>query len=114
MILIFADSRFKIDRRVLQKAGEVILKKEGRKETDNLNIVFVGTRKMKQIARAYKKENVAHPIVSFSYVNDKEEKDFIGEIIICYPQAVLLAAEREKRVHVMIIQLIEHGIRSLK
>lgn len=114
MILIFSDSRYKIDRRAIQQATEMILKKEGKKETDHLNIVFVGTRKMKQIARTYQGENVAHPVVSFSYVNDKAEKDLTGEIIICYPQAVLLAAEREKRVHAMIMQLIEHGVKSLK
>lgn len=114
MILIFSDSRFKIDRPAMQKTTEMILKKEGRKETDQLNIVFVGTRKMKQIARTYQKEEIAHPVISFSYLNDKEEKDLIGEIIICYPQAVLLAAEREKRVHAMIMQLIEHGVKSLK
>lgn len=113
MILIFSHSRFRINRRGIQKATEMILKKEGKKKTDILNIVFVGTRKMKQIARIYQGENIAHPVVSFSYVNEKEEKDLIGEIIICYPQAVLLAAEREKRVYVIIMQLIEHGVKHL-
>jgi len=37
----------------------------------------------------------------------------IGEVVICYPQAVLLAAERDKKVEVMMKQLIEHGIKNI-
>ncbi len=113
MILIFSNSRFKINRFDIQKAGEMILKKEGRKETDNLNIVFVGVRKMREIGLKLKNEKKAFPVLSFSYMNDKVQRDLIGEIVICYPQAVLLAAERDKSVDKIIVQLIEHGIMSI-
>ncbi|HLD27190.1 MAG TPA: rRNA maturation RNase YbeY [Patescibacteria group bacterium] len=114
MILIFSHSRFKINRRAIQKSIGEILKKEGRKEKDSLNIIFVGVRKMRQIGLKLKNEKKAYPVLSFSYLNDEMQKDLIGEIVICYPQAVLLAAEREKRVHAVIMQLIEHGVRSLR
>lgn len=113
MILIFSHSRFRINRPSIQKSGEVVLKQKGRKETDVVHIVFVGVRKMREIAYKYKKEKKAYPVLSFSYANDKTQKDLIGEIIICYSQAVLLAAEREKPVDRVIIQLVEHGIMSV-
>lgn len=74
---------------------------------------------MKKIAQQYKKENMALPLLSFSY---KENEDFdyfpledktVGEIFICYPQGVLLAAEKEKEVDIMIIELIKHGIENI-
>ena len=58
---------------------------------------------------------LALPVLSFTYTNDPESNDenIVGEVVICYPQAVLLAAERDKRVEPMIQQLIEHGIQNI-
>lgn len=113
MIMIFSDSRYAIDRSSLKKEAENILRKEGIDESRVLNIVFVGRRKMRHIAKTYKKKDVAFPVLSFSYMNDEKEKNVIGEIIICYPQVVLLASERDRRVDLMIMRLVEHGIINL-
>lgn len=80
-----------------------------------LNLAFVGKRKMKDVARTYKGEDVALPVLSFTYLNDPDNatENIIGEVVICYPQAVLLAAERNKKVETMLQQLIEHGIRNI-
>jgi ssRNA-specific RNase YbeY (16S rRNA maturation enzyme) len=43
---------------------------------------------------------------------DKKD-NLLGEIFICYPQAVLLAAERNKKVETVIEQLIKHGIENV-
>lgn len=72
-----------------------------------INLVFVGKNKMRKIAAKYKKENVALPVLSFDY----GEK--IGEVFICYPQAVLLAAQRNKKVEEILIYLIKHGIENI-
>ena len=37
----------------------------------------------------------------------------LGEVFICFPQAVLLAAERNKRVNDILTWLIEHGLDNL-
>jgi ssRNA-specific RNase YbeY (16S rRNA maturation enzyme) len=69
---------------------------------------------MKQIANQYKQEDVALPVLAFPYdENPSSDEHLIGEILMCYPQVVLLAAERNKRVEDMITQLIEHGIRNI-
>lgn len=41
--------------------------------------------------------------------NDK----LLGEVFICFPQAVLLAAEKSKKVNDMMIFLIHHAIDNL-
>lgn len=118
MVMIFSDSRYKIDRGAIQNQSKLVFKKAGFSDMDILNIIFVGSRKMRQIALDYKKEKTVHPILSFAYPDDAqkamvEKEKVVGEIFICYPQAVLLAAEREKRVDVVIHQLIEHGVKTI-
>ncbi len=79
-----------------------------------LNVVFVGTRKMKEIARTYKNEDVALPVLAFPYKEfDYDGEQFLGEIVLCYPQVVLLAAERGKRVDFVLDQLVEHGLNNI-
>lgn len=79
-----------------------------------LNVVFVGKRKMREIANTYKNEDVALPVLSFAYKEQVgEQENLLGEVIICYPQAVLLAAERGKAVDQMLNALIVHGIENI-
>lgn len=136
MVKVHSGTRHKIDKKLILQETEAILV---RKELSNylVNIIFVGKRKMLEIANTYKHENVALPVLSFTYKedviasdersnppesaasplaprNDNElEENLLGEIFICYPQAILLAAEREKSVDKTLMQLIEHGIENL-
>lgn len=79
-----------------------------------INLVFVGKNKMREVAKTYKNEDVALPVLSFSYRETVANEDPIfGEIIICYPQAVLLAAERNRKVEETLLSLIKHGMENL-
>lgn len=109
-VFIFSGQRYKIERKTIQRETHDLLQKEGVEETAILNIVFVGMRKMRQLVKTYKKEDGVLPVLSFSYNGTAEEDHLIGEVVICYPQAVLLAVEREKRVDKVITELIEHSI----
>jgi len=115
MIHIFCSSRYKISQDTIERSAKRLLDKHGVSPSTVLNIAFVGKRKMKEIANTYKHEDVALPVLSFSYLNDPahSEEKILGEVVVCYPQAVLLAAEREKRVDIMLDQLIEHGILNI-
>lgn len=68
---------------------------------------------MSQIAKKYKSSKKAHPVLSFSYLDKSLEDKIIGEIFVCYPQAVLLAAERQRGVDDTIKSLIQHGINTI-
>ncbi|MDH7476178.1 MAG: rRNA maturation RNase YbeY [Microgenomates group bacterium] len=114
MINIVISSRYKIERNRLKKIVADMLAQKGFGPQYNLNIIFIGKNKMRKIADQYKKENLALPVLTFSYLDEKNNpENLLGEIFICYPQAVLLAAERDKRVDEMIINLIDHGIKNL-
>lgn len=80
----------------------------------NVTIAFVGKNKMRKVSNEYKNEDVALPVLSFLYNEQQEDGHvFLGEILICYPQAILLAAERNKKVDDMLDSLIEHGLSNL-
>lgn len=102
MINIICPSRYKINRRLIKK--RII-------PLPNLiiNIIFVGRNKMRLLANQYKKDNIIHPVLTFYY---REEN--LAEIFVCYPQAILLAAEKNKKVDEIILQLINHGINQVK
>lgn len=119
MVHIVSDPRYKIHTKKLKISVDEYLLKKGFSKDYVLNIVFVGTRKMKLIANTYKHEDTALPVLSFPYIKDDilkktdTEEKLIGEIFICYPQAILLAAEHGKRVDDMLVSLIEHGVQTI-
>jgi len=111
MVNVVCPSRYKINRLKIKSASNESLQKHGVASHYGLNIVFIGRTKMKSIAGKYKKEREALPVLSFAY--DHEKDNLLGEVFICYPQAVLLAAERNKTVEVIINSLVEHGIENI-
>jgi len=107
IINIISSSRYKIERKRIK---DFLLKKINKNilELSCLNIIFIGNRKMKKIADRYKNEKETLPILTFYY-----QEENIGEIFICYPQVVLLAAERDKTLDYIIDFLLNHGIENL-
>lgn len=110
MITVVVPSRYKIDRKKVRSQTSDFLLKKGVSPYKNINLVFIGRNKMRSVAKKYKKEAEALPVLSFAYT-DKD--DLLGEVFICYPQAVLLAAERNKRVDEIIDRLVKHGIENI-
>lgn len=114
MINIVSSSRYKINRKNIKVFVQDILEKEQINLEHSLNIVFVGKNKMKIFTEKYKNEKETLPILSFKYNEDVGEKEILlGEIVICYPLVILLAAERNKRVDQVINELVKHGIENL-
>jgi len=111
MVNVICPSRYKAGRRSIKREAEEYLKKNGIADHNILNIIFVGKNKMRAVANKYKNENEALPVLSFPYNQSKD--NLFGEIFICYPQAVLLAAERNKKVDQIISWLVRHGIDNL-
>ena len=113
MINIISSSRFKINRKFIKKKAMELLLQKGISDNNEINIVFIGKIKMKGLVIKYKNENEALPVITFAYNEQQGDKKILGEIIICYPLCVLLAAERNKRVDEIINELIKHGVENL-
>ena len=130
MIYIIDAARFKVDRVFVKETVHAYLASQGVSPDIDLNIIFVGKRKMLYIATVYKREPEALPVLSFPYLTQKkmqvspdkdltpkkdrgEESPLLGEVFLCYPQVVLLAAERNKKVDETLTSLLQHGIHNL-
>lgn len=114
MINIISSSRYKINRQKIKIIVKSIFEKEQVSLDQSLNIIFVGKNKMKIFTEKYKNEKETLPILSFKYDEDLGEKEvLLGEIVICFPLVILLAAERNKRVDEVINELVKHGIENL-
>lgn len=111
---IVTSSRYKINRTQIRVLVVGMMKKAQIPPEYQVNCIFVGKTKMRKIASTYKKEDVALPVLSFSYMKDKTgQLNLLGEIFLCYPQIILLAAERSKRVEDMILAMVKHGLENL-
>ncbi|MEK7110093.1 MAG: rRNA maturation RNase YbeY [Patescibacteria group bacterium] len=114
MISIVSSSRYKINRQKIKVFVQSIFEKEQIDLNHSLNIVFVGKNKMKIFTEKYKNEKETLPILSFKYnENVGENEVLLGEVVICYPLVILLAAERNKRVDEVINELVKHGVENL-
>lgn len=111
MINIICPSRYKINRKQIREELKKILIKKNIVIDSPLNIIFIGRNKMRQLAKKYKNEDLSLPVLSFNY--NQENDQLLGEIFICYPEAVLLAVEQEKRVDYVINFLISHGLDNI-
>lgn len=112
MINIYTTSRYKVKKKDIASFAQSVLERRG-VGPFIVNIIFVGKRKMRSIASEYGHGDVAKPVLAFPFnESDSEEHDapMLGEVYVCYPQAVLLAAEKDKSVDTTINFLIEHGI----
>lgn len=114
IINIISSSRYKIDRKLIKVAAEELVLSYPVPKNSSLNIIFVGKNKMKNIAKKYKGEDEALPVLSFSYFNEPlTEEKTLGEIFVCYPQAILLAAQRDKKVDNILSMLVKHGVENI-
>jgi len=114
MIRIITSTRYLIDRTRVRLLAEKTMRELNSDSSFSLNIVFIGKNKMRSIASTYKHEDVALPVLAFPYRDDEGlDEPLLGEVFLCYPQVVLLAAERNKRLDPMIDELLIHGIKNL-
>lgn len=110
---IISSSRYRLNREYIRAIAAAYLKAGSYDDRYSLNIIFVGKNKMSSIAQKYKHENEALPVLSFPYHEGVGNEYLLGEVFICYPQAVLLAAERNKKVDFILKFLLEHGIKNI-
>lgn len=114
MLNIVCPSRYKINRKELRKIVTDFFLKNNLSESYLVNLIFIGRNKMRKISHEYKKEDVALPVLSFKYNQKTDENEYLlGEVYLCYPQIILLAAERNKKVSEMIKFLVNHGLENL-
>lgn len=119
-IFVKADSKFPVDRKRLKVVADEFLKEQGLGEEMGLSIVVVGDRKMKELNKRYLGVDKTTDVLSFSSMETDEEAileepdlDYLGDVVISWPQAVKQALERNKTVDEEIEFLLKHGLLHL-
>lgn len=108
-----------IDQGWLVDLAVSVLKQKGLKPPVELGLVFIGDEKIRELNLKYLGRDAITDVLAFSL---KEGHDFVpppdnvlhlGEVIICYPQAVRQAEEYGHSVKKELALLVIHGLLHL-
>lgn len=117
-ILLYVESRYKVNRRRIRKTIAKTLEKQEVKSPVEVSLAFVGDRKMKELSKKYKGEDKTRNILSFSLQEGvpailPTDKLRLGDIVISYPVVIKEAVKMEMLVDDRIDELVEHGLLHL-
>lgn len=117
-ILIFVESRYKVNRKRIKTALSNFLNEQGINSPVEVSIAIVGDRKMRELSKKYKGEDKTRNILSFS-LNEGEKMEVplgvmrLGDIVISYPVVINEAVRDEMLVDDKVDELVVHGMGHL-
>ncbi len=117
-ILMFIESRYKLNRRRIKSSVEKILKEQGIIGPAEVSIAVVGDRKMRALYKKYKGEDRTTNVLSFP-LGEGESTNLpsdilrLGDIILSYPQVIKEASEDDVLVDDKIEELVMHSMNHL-
>lgn len=121
-INIIADAKFPFDRRALRLHLTDVLGKNRLSEGVEVEVQVVGGRKMSALHRTYMQLPGVTDVLSFPLNDPSDDRPFIsspdgilrlGDIVVCYPEAVAQAIAKQCSVDSQIQYLAEHGLMHL-
>ena len=117
-ILIFVESRYRINRKRIKQTVANVIDKNDVTGPVEVSIAIVGDRKMRQLSKKYKGEDKTRSVLSFSQTEGKTiqlQKDVLrlGDIVLSYPQVIRDAVKDEMLVDDKVDELVEHGLMHL-
>lgn len=118
-ILIYKESRYPVNRKVIRQAAEEVLAQQGIKRKTEVSISVVGDRKMRDLNKKYAQKDETTDVLSFGledgagFINPPNGVLRLGDVVISYPQALKNAAENNVLVDEEIRNLVQHGILHL-
>jgi len=117
-VLIFVESRYKVNRKRIQSAVLSVLDEQKVNSPLEVSIAIVGDRKMKSLNSKYRNKDCTTNILSFPLAEGESThlpKDLtrLGDIVISYPQMIREAASEEMLVDDRLDQLVQHGMLHL-
>jgi rRNA maturation RNase YbeY len=117
-VLIFVESRYKVNRKRIRTALSKLLEEQGVHSPVEVSVAIVGDRKMRELSRKYKGEDKTRNILSFSLTEGGEHPTpagvlRLGDIVISYPVVITEAARDEVLVDDKIDELVTHGMTHL-
>jgi probable rRNA maturation factor len=117
-VLIFVESRYKINRKRIKKVIERVIAKNEVAGTVEVSVAVVGDRKMRELSKKYKGEDKTRNILSFSQTEGESiaapsDTLRLGDIVLSFPQVINDAVRDEMLVDDKVDELVEHGLMHL-
>lgn len=117
-VLVFVESRYRVDRKRIKSAVASVLEEQGVKSYLEASVAIVGDRKMKALNKKYRQKETTTNILSFPLSEGESTrlpKDVLrlGDIVISYPQVIREAAVEEVLVDDKVEELVRHGMLHL-
>ncbi len=117
-VLIFVESRYKVNRKRIRTALSNLLSEQGINSPVEVSVAIVGDRKMRELSKKYKGEDKTRNILSFSLTEGEASVGSsdtlrLGDIVISYPVVITEAARDEVLVDDKVDELVVHGMSHL-
>lgn len=117
-VLIFVESRYKVNRKRIKKVIERLIAKNEVAGTVEVSVAVVGDRKMRELSKKYKGEDKTRNILSFSQTEGESiaapsDALRLGDIVLSFPQVINDAVRDEMLVDDKVDELVEHGLMHL-
>jgi len=115
-VLVSKQSNYPVNVPVVKKKFAGFLAKNGIVSDADVSVAIVGEKKMLEIGAKYLKDKKLHNVLSF--VPGEVKKNFVyppdgiihlGEIIVCYPVAVMESGVENVLIDQRVYELVEHG-----
>ncbi len=117
-VLIYVESRYKVDRKRIKTSIANVLTQQGISAPVEVSIAIIGDRKMRGLNLKYRNLDKVSNVLSFP-LNEGEQMPLpagvlrLGDIVISYPEIIREASREEVLVDDKIDQLIRHGLLHL-
>lgn len=114
------ESRYPVDRETIRAKVVSKMEEAGIKDA-KVSVTVVGTRKMRELSKKYLGNQELHEVLSFVYEDpgddvpfvDPPESPVLGDVVVCFPEAVRLSGVQNKMVDQEIAYLVGHGCEHL-
>jgi rRNA maturation RNase YbeY len=115
-VSVTKQSNYPVNVSTVKKKLAAFFSKNGIVSDAEVNVVIVGEKKMMDIGNKYLKDKKLHNVLSFvpsevkgGFVYPPDGIIHLGEIFICYQQAVREAQQENVLIDERVYELIEHG-----
>lgn len=117
-VLIYVESRYKINRKKIKSAIASVLQENNVQSPIEVSIAIVGDRKMAKLNKEYRNKEGTTNILSFPLSEGEQthlpdDTTRLGDIVISYPMVIKEAAQYEMLVDERVDELVRHGMLHL-
>lgn len=113
-ILISSESRYPVSRPKIKKTAENYLTSLGIQDVE-ISVAIVGIRKIRELNKKWRNLDEPTTVLTFALEESRDQKGVlrIGDIVISYPEARLIAQQDNLTMDQTIDKLVIHGLNNL-